>query len=328
MATKLLIQAIHDTLRDEMQRDERVIVMGEDVGKRGGVFRVTDGLVEEFGGNRVINTPLAESSIIGVAIGAAVHGLLPVAEIQFFDFIHPAMNQIMNEAAKIRYRSAGDFTCPLVIRTPYGGGIHGALYHSQSIESAFTREPGLKVVAPVNPADAAGMLRSAIRDEDPVLFLEHKKAYRLIRDEVPEGDYSVPLGKAKVVREGRDVTIIAYGMMLEESLAAAKAAAEKDGTNAEVIDLRSLRPLDSETILNSVMKTGRALIVHEANKFGGFGAEVAAQIAEEAFAWLDAPVLRLGGPEAPAMPFSPPLERAFLPNQESIAQALDRLAAY
>lgn len=328
MTAKLLIEAIHDGLVEEMRRDERVILMGEDVGKRGGVFRVSDGLIDEFGEGRVIDTPLAESSIVGVAIGAALHGMLPIAEIQFLDFIHPAMNQIMNEAAKLRYRSNGDFHCPMVIRTPYGGGVHGALYHSQSIESIFTREPGLKVVAPVMPSDAKGLLRSAIQDEDPVLFLEHKKAYRLIRDEVPDGDYTVPIGKAKVVKEGSDVTIISYGMMLHESLEAAKAFEEREDASIEVIDLRSLRPLDTETILESVMKTGKVLIVHEANKMGGVGAEVAAIIAEEAFAWLDAPITRIAGPEVPAVPFSRPLENAFLPNAETIGQALDRLAAF
>ncbi len=328
MATKTLIQAIHDTMADEMRRDERVILMGEDVGKRGGVFRVSAGLIDEFGENRVIDTPLAESSIIGTAIGASMNGLLPIAEIQFFDFIHPAMNQILNEAAKIRYRSYGDFHVPIVIRTPYGGGVHGALYHSQSIESIFTREPGLKVVAPINPADAAGLLRSAIRDEDPVLFLEHKKGYRAIRDEVPDNGHVVPIGKAKIVTEGSDVTIISYGMMLEESLTAAKAMEEKGGTSIEVIDLRSLRPLDTDMILQSVMKTGKVLIVHEANRFGGFGAEVAAIIAEEAFPWLDGPVMRIGGPEVPAMPYSKPLESAFLPNAEKIGAALDKLAAF
>ncbi len=328
MATKTLIQAIHDTMVDEMRRDERIILMGEDVGKRGGVFRVSAGLIDEFGENRVIDTPLAESSIIGTAIGASMNGLRPIAEIQFFDFIHPAMNQILNEAAKIRYRSFGDFNVPIVIRTPYGGGVHGALYHSQSIESIFTREPGLKVVAPINPADAAGLLRSAIRDEDPVLFLEHKKGYRAVRDEVPDNGYTVPIGKANVVKEGSDVTIISYGMMLQESLAAAKAMEEKGGTSIEVIDLRSLRPLDTDTILQSVMKTGKVLIVHEANLFGGFGAEVAAFIAEEAFPWLDGPVTRVGGPEVPAMPYSKPLESAFLPNAETIGAALDKLAAF
>ncbi len=328
MATKMLIQAIHDTLEDEMRRDDRVILMGEDVGKRGGVFRVSAGLFDEFGENRVIDTPLAESSIIGAAIGASMNGLLPVAEIQFLDFIHPAMNQILNEAAKIRYRSNGDFHCPIVIRTPYGGGVHGALYHSQSIESLFTREPGLKVVAPINPADAAGLLRSAIRDEDPVLFLEHKKGYRAIRDDVPENGHIVPIGKAKVVKEGSDVTIITYGMMLHESIAAAKAMEEAGGTSVEIIDLRSLRPLDTDTILESVMKTGKVLIVHEANRFGGVGAEVAAFIAEEAFAWLDAPVTRIGGPEVPAMPYSKPLESAFLPNQQTIGAALEKLSAF
>jgi len=328
MATKLLIEAIHDTMVDEMRRDESVILMGEDVGRRGGVFRVSAGLIDEFGENRVIDTPLAESSIIGTAIGASMNGLRPIAEIQFLDFIHPAMNQILNEAAKIRYRSYGDYNCPIVIRTPYGGGVHGALYHSQSIEAVFTREPGLKVVAPIDPADAAGLLRSAIRDEDPVIFLEHKKGYRAIRGEVPENGHVVPIGKAKVVKEGSDVTIISYGMMLQESMAAAKAMEEGGGASIEVIDLRSLRPLDTDTILQSVMKTGKALIVYEANRFGGFGAEVAAYLAEEAFPWLDAPIMRIGGPEVPAVPYSKPLEAAFLPNQQTIGAALERLSAY
>ena len=328
MATKLLIEAIHDTLAEEMRRDERVILMGEDVGVRGGVFRVSAGLIEEFGENRIIDTPLAESAIVGAAIGASLNGFLPIAEIQFFDFIHSAMNQIMNEAAKIRYRSNGDFHCPIVIRTPYGGGVHGALYHSQSLESAFTREPGLKVVAPIFPDDAAGLLRSAIHDEDPVLFLEHKKAYRLIRDEMPENGHVVPIGKARIVKSGTDATIISYGMMLHESLAAAKAIEERGGGSIEVIDLRTLRPLDTEAILESVMKTGKVLIVHEANRVGGVGAEVAAIIAEEAFAWLDAPVMRIGGPEVPAMPFSKPLESAYLPNQQTIGAALERLSAF
>ncbi|HET9017859.1 MAG TPA: alpha-ketoacid dehydrogenase subunit beta [Thermomicrobiaceae bacterium] len=328
MATKLLIDAIRDTLFEEMRADERVIVMGEDVGKRGGVFRVTAGLVDEFGEDRVIDTPLAEAAIVGVAIGAAVQGMRPIAEIQFFDFIHPAMDQILNEAAKIRYRSAGDFTCPLVIRTPYGGGVHGALYHSQSLESVFTREPGLKVVAPIMPSDAHGLLKSAIHDEDPVLFLEHKKGYRLVKDEVPEDNGAVPIGKARVVQEGSDVTIITYGMMLLESLAAARQAAQQDGTSVEVIDLRTLRPLDRDTILTSATKTGKVLIVHEANKVGGVGAEVSAMIAEEAFAYLDGPIMRVTGAEVPAMPFTPSLEHAYLPNQEKIGAALDRLAAY
>jgi 2-oxoisovalerate dehydrogenase E1 component beta subunit len=215
-----------------------------------------------------------------------------------------------------------------VIRTPYGGGVHGALYHSQSLESVFTREPGLKVVAPIFPADAAGLLRSAIQDEDPVLYLEHKKAYRLIRDEVPENGHVVPIGKARIVKPGSDVTVISYGMMLHESLAAAKVIEERGGASIEVIDLRTLRPLDTETILESAMKTGKVLIVHEANRVGGVGAEVAALIAEEAFAWLDAPVMRIGGPEIPAMPYTKPLETAYLPNQQTIGDALDRLAAF
>ncbi|HLI51184.1 MAG TPA: alpha-ketoacid dehydrogenase subunit beta [Thermomicrobiaceae bacterium] len=328
MANKLLIDAIRDTLISEMRADERHIIMGEDVGQRGGVFRVTAGMVDEFGPDRVINTPLAESSIIGVAIGASMHGLLPIAEIQFLDFIHPAMNQIMSEAAKIRYRSAGDFNCPIVIRTPYGGGVHGALYHSQSIEAIFAREPGLKVVAPIMPDDAAGMLRSALEDPDPVLYLEHKKGYRAIRGEVPENGYRVPLGKAKVVKEGSDATIISYGMMLIESLAAAEALEQRDGSSIEVIDLRTLYPLDNETILESACKTGKVLIVHEANKTGGLGGEVAAIIAEEAFPYLDAPIMRVCGPDAPAIAFSRPLEDAFLPTRETIGATLDKLAAY
>lgn len=328
MATKLLIEAIREGLREEMQADERVFVLGEDVGTRGGVFRVTEGLLEEFGEMRVIDTPLAESSIIGVAIGAAVNGMLPVAEIQFLDFIHPAMDQIMNEAAKFRYRSGGDFGCPIVIRSPYGGGIHGALYHSQSIEALFTHTPGLKVIAPIDPYDAKGMLKSAIHDPDPVIFLEHKRAYRALRAEVPDESYTVPIGKAKIVREGSDMTIISWGWYLQEAMAAADAyMAEQDAT-IEVIDLRSLRPLDTDAILESVMKTGKAMIVHEANKFGGLGGEISAIIAEDAFGYLDGPIMRIGGPEVPAMPYSPPLEKAFLTDQHDIRIAIDRLAAY
>lgn len=328
MPQKQLIEAIREGLYQEMEADERVIVLGEDVGKRGGVFRVTDGLLDRFGELRVIDAPLAESSIVGVAIGAAVNGMLPVAEIQFMDFIHPAMDQIMNEAAKMRYRSAGDFECPIVIRTPYGGGIHGALYHSQSIEALFTHVPGLKVVAPVDPYDAKGLLRSAIHDPDPVLFLEHKRAYRAVRAEVPDEPYNVPLGTARTVREGNDLTIVAWGWYLQEAIAAAdEYMAEQDAT-IEVIDPRTLRPLDSEAILASVMKTGKLIVVHEANKFGGLGGEIAAIVAEEAFAYLDGPIVRIAGPEVPAMPYSPPLEQAFLHDKTDIRAAIERLAAY
>jgi 2-oxoisovalerate dehydrogenase E1 component beta subunit len=328
VATKLLIEAIREGLMQEMEADERVFVLGEDVGKRGGVFRVTDGLLDKFGELRVIDSPLAESSIIGVAIGAATNGMLPVAEIQFIDFIHPAMDQIMNEAAKFRYRSGGDFGCPIVIRTPYGGGIHGALYHSQSIEALFTHTPGLKVVAPVDPYDAKGLIRSAIYDPDPVMFLEHKRAYRAMKAEVPDEPYDVPIGKAKVVREGDDMTIISYGWYLQEALQAVDAFTQEQQATIEVIDLRTLRPLDRDTILTSVMKTGKVLIVHEANKFGGLGGEIAAIIAEEAFAFLDGPIVRLAGPEVPAMPYAPPLERAFLHTKDDIRAAIEKLAAY
>lgn len=328
MATKLLIEAIREGLYQEMEHDERVIVLGEDVGKRGGVFRVTDGLMDKFGELRVIDSPLAESSIVGVAIGAAVNGLLPVAEIQFIDFILPAVDQIVSEAAKFRYRSAGDFNCPIVIRTPYGGGIHGALYHSQSIEAMFTHIPGLKVVAPIDPYDAKGLLRSSIHDPDPVMFLEHKRAYRAVKGEVPDEQYTVPIGKAKVVREGADLTIVSYGWYLQECVAAAEEYMQNQQATIEIIDLRTLRPLDRDTILESVMKTGKALIVHEANKFGGLGGEISAIIAEEAFGYLDGPIVRLAGPEVPAMPYSPPLEKAFLTDKNDIRAAIEKLAAY
>jgi 2-oxoisovalerate dehydrogenase E1 component beta subunit len=275
----------------------------------------------------VIDTPLAESGIVGTAIGMALNGLLPVAEIQFADFIHPAMNQIMNEAAKIRYRSNGDFGCPLVVRAPFGGGIRGALYHSQSVESLFAHVPGLKIVIPATPYDAKGLLKSAIRDPDPVMFFEHKRTYRLTRQEIPDADYTVPLGQARVAREGSDLTVIAYGLMLHFALEAAETLA-KEGIDVEVIDLRTIVPLDKATILDSVKKTSKVLIVHEDTRTGGFGGELASVVAEEAFEYLDAPVRRLTGPDVPAMPFAKPLEDAFLPNPARIAEALRDLAAY
>lgn len=328
MATKLLIEAIHDGLSEAMEQDERVFIIGEDVGRRGGVFRVTDGLLDRFGDLRVVDSPLAESLIVGVAIGAAANGMLPVVEIQFLDFIPPAMDQIMSEAAKLRYRSNGDWDCPIVIRTPYGGGIHGALYHSQSIETVFTHIPGLKVVAPIDPADAKGLLASAIYDPDPVIFLEHKKGYRAIRGEVPDNGHVVPIGKARTVREGTDMTIISYGMYLLEAVAAADAYVEEHGGSIDVIDLRSLKPLDTDAILESVMKTGKVLIVHEAHQFAGIGAEISALIAEEAFAYLDGPITRLASPDVPAMPYSPPLEQAFVIDRNDIRAAIDKLAAF
>jgi 2-oxoisovalerate dehydrogenase E1 component beta subunit len=328
MAEKSVIQTLHDTLWDEMKADDRVLVMGEDVGARGGVFRVTADFLQEFGEQRVIDTPLAESSIVGVAIGMALHGLLPVAEIQFADFIHPAFDQIVSEAARIRYRSNGDFGVPLVIRAPFGGGVHGALYHSQSIEAFYGHVPGLKVVVPSTPHDMKGMLRAAIRDPDPVLFLEHKKTYRLIKGEVPDEDYEVPIGKADVKREGDDLTCVAYGLMLHYALEAAQKLEEEDGVSVEVVDVRTIAPLDKETILDSVRKTGKAMVVYEDNRTYGAGAEVVATIAEEAMFDLDGPLVRIGGPDVPAMPFAGPLEHFFMPDADKIHAAMKDLAAF
>jgi len=322
MATKTVIEALRDALHEEMQRDQRVLVMGEDV-EEGGVFRATEGLLAEFGPGRIIDTPLAESLIVGVAIGAALNGMRPVAEIQFADFIYPAMDQIVSEAARMRYRSNGAFSCPMVIRAPSGGGIHGALYHSQNVEALFAHVPGLKVVAPSTPYDAAGLLKAAIRDDDPVLFFEHKKTYRLIKGEVPEQDYVLPIGKANVVRQGKDLSIFTYGLAVHQCLEAAEAVAQE--VSVEVVDLRTLAPLDKEAILESVRKTGKALIVHEDNLTGGIGGEVAAIIAEEAFDYLDGPVMRLAMPD---VPYSPPLEEYCLLNPDKIAAAIRKLAGY
>jgi 2-oxoisovalerate dehydrogenase E1 component beta subunit len=327
VAVKTLIEGIREALDEELERDERVWLLGEDVGKKGGVFLATDGLYAKYGEARVLDTPLAESCIVGVAIGSALNGLIPVAEIQFADFIHPAFDQIVSEAARIRYRSNGDYSCPITIRAPYGGGVHGGLYHSQSVEAFFAHVPGLKVVMPSTPADAKGLLKSAVRDPDPVVFLEHKKTYRLIKDEIPEGEHVVPIGPAAVRREGRHLSVFAYGLMTHFALEAAEAVAA-DGIEAEVIDLRTVKPLDKETVLRSVAKTARALIVYEDNLTGGFGAEVAAVIAEEAFDHLDAPVTRVAAPDIPAMPFNKPQEDAFLPSPERIAASIRKLVRY
>lgn len=321
------IDAINQAHHLAMEHDDSVIVMGEDVGAKGGVFGATMGLLEKFGEWRVIDTPLAESSIAGVAIGMSVNGLRPIAEFQFADFIHPAFNQIVSEAARMRYRSNNAFGCPVVFRAPYGGSHGTALYHSQSIEAFYAHVPGLKVVAPSTPYDAKGMLLAAVQDPDPVLFLEHKRMYRLVRGEVPGGEYTVPIGPAVVRREGTDLSVFAYGWMLHETLQAAETAS-KEGINAEVVDLRTLAPLDKDTILRSVAKTNRALIVYEDNRFLGYGAEVAALIAEEAFESLDAPVLRLGGPDVPGVPFAKKLEEWFSISQEKILAAIRKLAAY
>ena len=328
MAEKNIVQTIHDTLLEEMKADDRVVVMGEDVGARGGVFRVTQGFLEEFGDRRVIDTPLAESSIVGVAIGMALHGLLPVAEIQFADFIHPAFDQIVSEAARLRYRSDGDFGCPIVIRAPYGGGVHGALYHSQSIEAFYGHVPGLKVVVPSTPHDTAGLLRAAIKDPDPVMFLEHKKTYRLIKGEVPDEPFEVPIGKADVKREGTDLTCVAYGLMLHHCLEAAQRLQDQDGVSVEVVDVRTIAPLDKETILDSVRKTGKAMVVYEDNRTYGAGAEIIATIAEETMFDLDGPLVRLGGPDIPAMPFAGPLEHFFMPDVDKIHAAMKELAEF
>jgi 2-oxoisovalerate dehydrogenase E1 component beta subunit len=327
MAEKNLVTAIHDSLQEEMRRDDRIVVLGEDVGARGGVFRATMGFQEEFGDERVLDTPLDECLIAGVSIGMAIDGLLPVAEMQFADFIFPAFNQIVQEAARIRYRSNGDFEVPMVIRTPYGGGVHGALYHSQSIEAFFAHVPGLKVVAPSTPYDAKGMLLQAIEDPDPVIFLEHKKCYRSIKGDVPDERYTIQFGKAEVRREGSDVTCVSYGLMHHYCVEAAERLA-KDGIDIEVIDIRSLYPLDTDTILSSVGKTGKAMVVYEDNKFLGLGAEIAAQIAENSLFELDAPVVRLAGPHVPAMPFAPTLENWFLLDVDQIEQEMRKLAEF
>jgi 2-oxoisovalerate dehydrogenase E1 component beta subunit len=324
---KNMVQTIHDTLFEEMKRDERVLVLGEDVGARGGVFRATMGFVDEFGQDRVLDTPLDECLIAGISIGMAIDGLRPVAEMQFADFIFPAFNQIVQEAARIRYRSNGDFTVPMVIRAPYGGGVHGALYHSQSVEAFFAHVPGLKVVAPVTPYDTKGMLLQAIDDPDPVIFLEHKKTYRSIKGEVPDERYTIPFGKAEVRREGSDLTCVSYGLMMHYCVEAAERLTS-EGVEVEVIDLRSMYPLDMETVLTSVGKTGKAMIVYEDNKFLGLGAEVAAQIAENALFELDGPVVRIGGPHVPAMPYSPTLEHWFLPDADRIEQEMRKLAEF
>ena len=327
MPVKTVIQAVSDGLREEMARDPSVFTMGEDIGVRGGVFLATDGFIEQFGPERVLDTPLAEASIAGIALGAAVNGMRPVAEIQFADFIWPAVNQIIGEAARIRYGTEGRRHVPMVLRVPYGGGVRGGLFHSQSVEVPFAHTPGLKVIAPATPYDAKGLLKSAIRDDDPVVFLEHKRTYRLVRGEVPDEEYTVPIGSAEVKRGGADVTVVTYGLMLHYCLEAARTLAE-EGIEVEVVDLRTLRPLDTDTVLESVRKTSRAMVVHEDTRALGIGAEVAAVIAEEAFEDLDAPVARVAGPEVPGMPFSPLLEAEFMPSPEKIAVAIRDLAAY
>ncbi len=319
-----MVQAIGDALRHEMKRDNRIVVLGEDVAKVGGVFRVTAGLYDEFGEERVIDTPLSEGGIIGCAIGMALYGLVPIPEIQFSDFIFPAYDQIVSELAKLRYRSGGEYPAKLVIRTPVGGGIRGGHYHSQSPESLFIHVAGLKVVCPSNPHDAKGLLLASIRDPDPVLFFEPKRIYRASKGDVPDGDYTVELGKAAVVREGRHVTVIAWGAMLYEAIAAADQA-KKDGVECEILDLRTLWPVDIDAIVASVKKTGRVVIVHEAPKTCGFGAELVALINEKAFLHLEAPPVRVTGFDTP-FPYT--LEMEYLPLAHRILPAIIETANF
>lgn len=321
------IEAVTTALKEEMQRDEKVFILGEDVGKKGGVFRATDGLYDEFGEDRVLDTPLAESAIAGVGIGAAMYGMRPVAEMQFADFIMPAVNQIISEAAKIRYRSNNDWSAPITIRAPYGGGVHGALYHSQSVEAVFANQPGLKIVMPSTPYDAKGLLKASIRDNDPVLFFEHKRAYRLLKGDVPEDDYVIPIGEADVKREGSDITIITYGLCVHFALQAAEKLAE-EGIDAHILDLRTVYPLDKEAIITATKKTGKVLLITEDNKEGSIIGEVAAIIAEHCLFDLDAPVQRLAGPDVPSMPFAPTMEKYFMINPEKVEKAMRELAEF
>lgn len=327
MAIISYIDSITLAMREEMERDPKVFVLGEDVGVKGGVFKATQGLYEQFGEERVIDTPLAESAIAGVGIGAAMYGMRPIAEMQFADFIMPAVNQIISEAAKIRYRSNNDWHCPIVIRAPYGGGVHGALYHSQSVEAVFANQPGLKIVMPSTPYDAKGLLKAAIRDNDPVLFFEHKRAYRLIKGEVPSTDYTVPIGKADVKREGEDITVITYGLCVHFALQAAEKLAQ-DGISAHILDLRTVYPLDKEAIIEAASKTGKVLLVTEDTKEGSIISEVSAIIAEHCLFELDAPIKRLAGPDVPAMPYSPTMEKFFMINPDKVEKAMRELAEY
>jgi 2-oxoisovalerate dehydrogenase E1 component beta subunit len=318
------VDAIREGLREEMARDPRVFLIGEDIGAYGGAFKVTDGLVGEFGEERVIDTPISETAIVGAAVGAAMMGMRPVAEMQFIDFISCAFDMITNFAAKSRYRTG--VGVPLVIRGPSGGGVHGGPFHSQNPEAYFAHTPGLKVVQPATAYDAKGLIKAAIRDEDPVLFFEHKYLYRRIKEELPAGDYVVPIGKAIVRRPGRDLTVVTYGAMVWTALDAAKTL-EAEGIDAEVVDLRTLFPMDEETVLESVAKTNKAILLHEATRTGGIGAEIAAVLSERCFEYLDGPLVRVTAPDTP-VPYSPPLEEAFLPNAEKLCRAARALAAY
>ena len=327
MTVKSVIEAVREAITEEMRRDNKVFVIGEDVGVRGGVFLATQGLMEEFGSERIIDAPLAEASIMGIALGAAFRGMRPIPEVQFSDFVWPSVNQLIGEAARTCYGTNGAVQVPMVIRMPYGGGIRGGLFHSQNVETHFFHTPGLKVVAPSTPYDAKGLLKSAIRDNNPVVFLEHKKTYRLVRGEVPEEDYTLPIGKADVKRKGANITLVSYGLTLHYCLEAAETMAA-EGVDVEVVDLRTLTPLDTDTVLNSVKKTGKLAIVHEDNITGGVGAEIAAIVADQAFEYLDGPIVRVCGPDVPTMPFAQTLEDAYMPTADKISDGLRKLAAY
>lgn len=322
------IDAINTALAEEMRRDERVYIIGEDVGAMGGVFKATKGLLEEFGPERVIDSPLAEGIIVSSSIGAALAGMRPVPEIQFADFLTPAMDALTQQAAKLRYRSAGTQTCPITVRVCYGGGVGGGLYHSQTNTTWFAHEPGLVVVAPGTVYDAKGMLKAAIRDDNPVMYFEHKKLYRSMKEDIPEDDYTADLYKAAVRRPGSDITAISYGYTLQLALQAAERMKELHDAEVEVVDLRILSPLDKNTFLESVSRTSRVVIIHEDHRTLGIGAEVSAIIAEEAFDCLDAPIVRVTAPDVPAIPFSAPLEKFYMPSVEKIITAMERTLEY
>jgi 2-oxoisovalerate dehydrogenase E1 component beta subunit len=324
MATQTIIQSVNQTLRDEMRRNGNMVILGEDVGRDGGVFRATEGLLDEFGGERVVDTPLSEDAIVGMAIGMALYGLQPVVEIQFMDFIYPAFNEIVSELAKLRYRSGGQYQPRVVIRTPYGGGVKGGHYHSQSTEAYFIHTPGLVVLAPSTPYDTKGLLISAMRSPDPVIFLEPKRIYRTVKEEVPPEEYTIPIGKAKVVQEGNDVTLVSWGAMVH-TCREAVALAAKENLSVELVDLRSLLPFDIETVIRSVTKTGRLVIAHEATKIAGFGAEIAAQVSERAIDTLKAPIFRVAGYDTP-FPYA--LENVYLASPERILRAVKKALSY
>src|SRR5579864_4989616 len=315
-----MVQALRSALMEEMEHDDDVVILGEDIGPRGGVFLITEGLIDKFGKDRVIDTPLAEAGIIGAAVGMACYGLKPVAEIQFIDFLYPGFDMLVSEAAKMRYRSADQFSCPMVVRSPYGGGVRGGGYHSQSPEAYFVATPGLKVVAPSNPYDAKGLLIASIRDPDPVVFMEPKKIYRAVKSDVPVGSYEVPLGKAALTREGKHVSVITYGAMVHVALEAADAIG-KEGVEVEILDLRTLQPYDMDAILQTVAKTGHVVVLQEAPKIGGFCGEIAAFIAEQAIEYLEGPIVRVGGWDTP-FPYA--LEKAYMPNVERVTRAVKK----